>query len=275
MRTRSKILVISFLWFALGASGLVIHQFFDSRRHVADRAFALSQVIIDRTHAVHTYFTKELKPSILGLMESGSEPHFNPVWMSSTYANRKIDELFRAMGNDNYSFKSAAVNDRSPESEADDLEIFVLEKMNLDPEMSRWKDIIRIGGKPYSVLMVRNDLFTNDCLRCHGNPGDAPQGLVEFYGAEHGFYKTVGHVSSVFSVRMPLSADYHHINLEMIRTIGILTGALFITLFCVRWITNRTLIKPIRLLREEAHNLLTPIPDVLCTLHNVYNQPLN
>lgn len=44
---------------------------------------------------------------------------------------------------------------------------------------------------------------TESCLKCHGDPADAPKAVIEKYGAEKAFHYKVGDVRGVISVKLP------------------------------------------------------------------------
>ena len=52
--------------------------------------------------------------------------------------------------------------------------------------------------------MARPVWFTRDCMRCHGNPEDAPAVLLDMYGSERGFGKAPGDMAGldIISVAM-------------------------------------------------------------------------
>lgn len=79
-------------------------------------------MLITRNLAIHAYFNQELRPELLQLtdpvLEDGS---FQPSWMSSTYAVRRITRYADARSGQYY-YKECAIDARSPENEADEFE---------------------------------------------------------------------------------------------------------------------------------------------------------
>jgi hypothetical protein len=95
---------------------LLVNQYI--RKEALADAHTISQVILDRTLATHTYFSHQLKPSlfpITGMVKPAS--YFDPVWMSSTYAVREIQKYFQGLGNGDYYYKECAINACGPEKE--------------------------------------------------------------------------------------------------------------------------------------------------------------
>ncbi len=89
-----------------------------------------AKIILDRNLATHTYFSQKLKPTLFKFTEPiRSEVHFEPIWMSSTYAIREIEKYFKALEQNDYYYKECAINARSPENEADAYETSFLNKL--------------------------------------------------------------------------------------------------------------------------------------------------
>ncbi|MFA6499695.1 MAG: hypothetical protein WC256_03160 [Desulfurivibrionaceae bacterium] len=52
-------------------------------------------ILLDRNMATRDCFTNQLKPAVFALSDKyRPADHFDPTWMSSTYANRSIDRYF-------------------------------------------------------------------------------------------------------------------------------------------------------------------------------------
>jgi len=93
------------------------------QRMALEEAKAKARLIQDRCLAIHAYFARQLKPSLMSRPEMMSDPnYFDPRWMSSTYAIREIHRYFRELNPGQYYYREPAVNARSPENEADPFE---------------------------------------------------------------------------------------------------------------------------------------------------------
>ena len=90
------------------------------RRQAVMEAEAKARIILDRNLATHTYFSQIMKPGIFKWAEPIlTKEHFDPTWMSSTYAVREIDKYFKKFNPTGYYFRDVAIHARSPENEAD------------------------------------------------------------------------------------------------------------------------------------------------------------
>jgi two-component sensor histidine kinase len=186
------------------------------------------------------------------------ESYFDPAWMSSSYAVRQIGNRFRAINADDahggYFMKDAAINARSPENEADAVEVAFLKELQADPELVMRSYTRELDGKPYMQYLRRGEVLEDSCLRCHGDPALAPEGLVELYGPERSFYREaeLGKVISVISIRIPLSASFANVERFSFHLSGLLLTLLACLFMAQYWVSKRLFYTPIAAIRDKA-----------------------
>lgn len=197
------------------------------RREALREAAEKAEIILDRNLATHHYFSHQLKPSVFTLSDNLRPPgYFEPRWMSSTYAIREIDREFRRLTTGGYYYKECAVDARSPENEADAFEREFIERLNRDPTLERQSAHRVIDGAPFLAVLRRGELMERDCLRCHSDVRSAPAGLLDRYGTERSFNRSVGEVVSAISIRIPLSEAYAQSNRAVLRLSAVLLAML-------------------------------------------------
>jgi len=239
--------------FVLGAILNIILVIFSMRQQSLLEAEAKAQILLDRNMATYTYFSKMMKPKLLEWTAPfRTKEYFDPSWMSSTYAIREIHKYFGAINPIGYYIKDAAINARSPENETDDFERAFLEKLRKDDKLESYSEVRMIDGKPYLTVLRKGETVEKSCLLCHGNPSDAPKGLLRLYGAERSFHRKVDDVISAISIRIPLSAAYAssyptslHLSILLAVVLALLFGIQF-------YLYRRFLISPIRVIRDKA-----------------------
>lgn len=229
-------------------AGINLHM----KRQALHYAEDLAASILNRNLALHAYMNTVLKPRVFAaLEEKGSAPPFDPAWMSSTYALREIDKIFRPYAQEGYAYKECAVNARHPENEADDFERAFLARANADPTLRSLTEVRTISGRPFLVVLHRGEEMEDPCLRCHGAPGAAPSGLVKAYGSERGFGRRPGQIVSAHSIRIPLAAPYSEANDFSLRLSAVLI-AMLVALYLVQGeIARRLIFLPLERLREK------------------------
>lgn len=141
--------------FVIAAVCVVITVNYQQRQQALLEAQEKARLILDRNLAIHSYFSKQLKPQIFALGDRFfPDGYFNPAWMSSTYAVREIDKYYKELSKNDY-YKECAVNARSPENEADPLERSFIDELKKDTNLSVLSLTRNIDGKPYFVVMRR------------------------------------------------------------------------------------------------------------------------
>lgn len=239
--------------FMIAAIVAVLHMRSVMRQRALDEAESKARIIIDRNLATHTYFSHNLKPNLFALTDPFVSPdYFDPVWMSSTYAVREIDDYYLALSDKNYYYKEAAIDARSPENEADEFERAFIEQLNADPELVDHSTVRTIDGEPYFVTIRRGETMDAACLRCHSTPENAPGQMLDIYGAERSFDRFLGETISAISIRVPLSDAYAAVDRSFWQLSATVLLALF-SLFVIQWLLYaRFVFLPVQRIRDKA-----------------------
>lgn len=212
------------------------------RQQALREAEQKARLLLDRNLALHHFFSAELKPTLLKSTEQiRGRDYFEPVWMSSTFAVRRIDHYFKGLNRDDYYYKECAVNARSPENEADGYERDFIRQLNGNPGLVAQSVVREINGRPYFVVLLRGETMEKGCLRCHGTPEEAPADMVGLYGRERSFHRRVGETVSAISIRIPLAAAYAEAN-RLTWQLSALLVMLLLFLFAAQVWINRLLV---------------------------------
>ncbi len=225
------------------------------REHVLADARDRADLLITRNLAIHSYFNHELKPELFGLtdpvLDDGS---FEPSWMSSTYAVRRIAS-YADTGSGAYYYKECAIDARSPENEADTYEAEFLRALNADPVLEERAGVRAVDGEQVFYLLKRGEVMEEQCLLCHSTPDVAPAELVAYYGPDRSFGREVGEVASALSIRIPLEVAYAGADGVAIRLSGMLLGLLLVTLAVMFAFARREVIRPLALVGASAREI--------------------
>lgn len=239
----------------VGGLAIVLLVNHNMRGQALAEAEAKMRLTLDRNLAVHSYFSQVLKPNLFAWTEPfRPDDYFDPSWMSSSFAVRTMGDYFKTFSPDNYYYKDAAINARNPANEADPEERAFLEQLNADPTAVEHSSVRTIDGEPYLVVMRPGEVLEESCLRCHGDPADAPADLVAAYGAERSFHREaeLGNVLSAVSVRVPLAVAFGQIDrasIQLSAMLLVVLGLMFALLF---WLPRRLVLNPLNALREKA-----------------------
>ncbi len=223
------------------------------RRQTLEEAEHKARIIIDRNIATHTYFSHQLKPKVFELLDQLDLPgYFEPSWMSSTYAVRGIDNIFKGISESSYYYKECAVNARNPQNEADSYEKEFIEQINADKTLQLKTGVREIKGKKLYVVLRRGEVMEKACLRCHSTPQAAPSEMVNIFGAERSFNRHEGEVVSAISIRIPLDQAFAGAD-RFTKNLALGIAGVLLAVGLLIWILNQLLFaKPLERMRKQT-----------------------
>ncbi len=258
MKEKKRITIRLFVLFVLvtGLSGIIATLFVNGHllRHAQREAREKAMIILERNLAIHRYFSQQLKPKLFEtLAAAGLTDSFEPALMSSTYAVREIDELYREIAaGRSYTYKECAINARNPVNEADPFESDFIRQLNENRGLHEFTGVREIGGKPYFVILRRGEVMEPGCLRCHNTPEQAPAHLVETYGTERSYNRSPGEVVSAVSLRIPLEAAYAEVRGHTLGLSALLAVMLFMSLGIIALWGKRWIFDPLSRIKSKA-----------------------
>ncbi len=182
-------------------------------RYFVSKAKEEMQNILLSNRGFHEYIQKVLHPVFFQAMEHGyiAKNFYEPQALSSTYIVRSIHELYNEerakQGLKPVYYKLAANNPRNPVNRADAWESDKIRLFNETPSIKEQEEIVTNDGKKYlyyAVPFLKNE---QRCMRCHGDPKDAPIGLRKIYSDNGGFYEKIGEIRAIETMRMPISQE--------------------------------------------------------------------
>lgn len=182
------------------------------RSYAIEENEAKLQDLLMHNKALHTYVEGRLKPVFYRLKEQGElrKDFFDPTVLSFTFMSRNIMDEYNKerIGNniETIEYKLASKNFRNPINEATKEEIKLLNQFNKG-DISKHSKHFTKDGKDYihyAMPVTKNAL---SCMRCHGDPKDAPKSLIDFYGESAGFHEKIGDIRAFISVTMPLDVE--------------------------------------------------------------------
>ena len=148
--------------------------------------------------AIRQYVAETIRPLMFDLVEEGE---FIPETMSTSFVSRKIFEKVQKKF-PNFILKFSADNPRNPVNQAGAEELNMIRYFNDNPGDTTRRGYIDIDGKKY-LAMFNAMRMQRSCLRCHGNPSDAPHGLIKRYGPNASFNRSLGEVVGIDTIAIP------------------------------------------------------------------------
>ncbi len=175
-----------------------------TREHINATADQQTQLTVEADRALRDYVDKHIRPE---MEERVAQGEFIPEAMSTSFVSRSVfDRVREALPDITLRFPST--NPRNPINRATPVEESLIQYFRQHPEADSWSGVMEFfedGGKHFVWAVPRR--FEAGCLRCHGQPEDAPASLVERYGPVAGFGRSVGDVTLDLAA-VPVSEAY-------------------------------------------------------------------
>ena len=165
--------------------------------------------------AIREYMAETIRPLMFKLVDKGV---FIPETMSTSYVSRSIFEKVRKNYPD-FIIKFSSGNPRNPINQAGPEELNLIRYFNEHSQNTRWTGDIEMDGKQY-LAMFSAIRMEKTCLRCHGNPADAPMDLIKRYGADASFYLPLGEVVGMDTIAVPTDTTKEMLSKKKIGDIG-------------------------------------------------------
>ncbi len=254
-----NILIALFALFLLAFVGLtaLFHNLADDYAVGEARKQALNALLVHR--ATHAYVTQIQRPEIYRLKDEGKlyQGYFSPLVMSFTFISRNIKDLLNSEREKNglepIYFKLASENPRNPINRADASEIDLLRRMNAN-EIKDYEKVVELDGRKWLYLAVPIDRSSKGCMKCHGDPSDAPAELIAMYGDQAGFHEKPDAIRALISIRVSL-ANIIAAGDEMASTLSMVTFVVLSGIYLVFALLIRRLDRQEREIRVQNANL--------------------
>ena len=171
------------------------------------------QNVLLSNRGFHHYIQKVMHPAFFASMGKGyiAKDYYDPQFLSSTYIIRTMHAFYNEerekRGMVKVYYKMAANNPRNPVNKADEEEARIVRLFNENRDLKEYERIVKVNGKKflyYAIPFMQNE---KRCLRCHGNPDDAPPGLRKLYPQEGGFHEKLGEIRAIESIRVPIDEE--------------------------------------------------------------------
>ncbi|MBN1123725.1 MAG: DUF3365 domain-containing protein [Sedimentisphaerales bacterium] len=170
-----------------------------SRNHLNRLIDSQAKLALEFDLAIREYVGEHVRPFAEGIV---GEDEFLPEVMSTSYAARDVFERVRRTFPDSI-IKFSSDNPRNPKNKAGPEELEIIALFNQNPRLERTVENIVLDGRSYrSHFSARR--MEESCLRCHGDPKDAPSSLVSRYGEKAGFWRPIGEIIALDMVAIPV-----------------------------------------------------------------------
>jgi len=169
--------------------------------------------ILTNHQALHLY-VENIQKSVIYQLKSQKklyEDFFDPKVLSFTYIARNIhtieNEILKENNESLKYYKLASINPRNERNRANEFEKTLIEKFNSKQLKEDHKEIIEENGAKYLLFIKPVTANQPSCMKCHGDPKDAPKELLLQYGDKNGFYEKLNFIRAIMSIKIPLQKE--------------------------------------------------------------------
>jgi methyl-accepting chemotaxis protein len=246
IRVRFLVLIAVLSLLATIAIAYASYQF--SLNNAVEEAKSKGQIVFDYLDSSRLYFKKHMRPKVFEILPRGQ---FIPELISGFTLTRGVSDEFQKK-NPDYIFKQATIDPLHLANKADKDDLKIIETLKKNPSKKFAEGMIKKKGEEYYYFAHPIKIESKKCLRCHGNPKNAPKEQVETYGTEHGYNWKLGDIASAYVVYVPLQKAFAQAKQSAIKLVAI-GAAGIILMMLILWIFfSMYVIKPISMLEKRA-----------------------
>jgi signal transduction histidine kinase len=202
MKSVSTRFLIPFGLLAVLGSVFFFYQTYESnRKHAYELINQQADMAMEFNLAIRGYAGGKIRPVMESLVDKDV---FIPETMSTSFISRRIfEEVNKKFPG--YVVRFSSDNPRNPINRATPDERQMIEYFRQNPQVKRRTEEIQIKGQRYLAHFTRR-VMKPECMRCHGDPKDAPAELVKRYGPTASFHRKVGDVAGLDTIAVPVEA---------------------------------------------------------------------
>ena len=201
--------------------------FMHLERLVENEARDRAALILAQAEAVQSYVRNTLRPAMYRTL---SEDTFVIEAMSTSFVTRAVMND-NNLAHDRFTYRRVAEGARNPEYEASGFERGIIARFRDDPELTRVEDVTEENGERLFIT-AKPVRFETSCLRCHGDPEQAPPVLLAMYGSERGFWRKTGDLAGMTMVALPMDQAVSGMT-DAVMSFGVLFAGGALVLFAV------------------------------------------
>jgi len=202
MKSIAARFLLPFSAVAVVFSTLVFYEIYATSQRIADD-FVRHQanMVMEFNQAIREYAAETAQPAMQNI--AGKDECISEAMSSSLIARSVFKTIQKKFPG--YIVRFASDKPRNPANQATPEELRIMDFFRQNPQIIQQSEQIQINGQRY-VAQFKVLRTTAECLRCHGDPKEAPASMVKRYGATAGFHRQAGDVAGLDTVAIPVEA---------------------------------------------------------------------
>jgi len=248
-RLRKRFLVILLIIFLLSLPLLAGSSYFVLKKNVNREVFENAKVFLFTMESIRKHYGDVTRPAVVKELPD----KFIVEAMSTSFNARGIAERVRKEF-PQYIFKHASLNPRNPINKADRFEEQIISKFASDKDLKELNGFVKKQDGEY-YYVSRPVTSKEDCLRCHGSPGDAPTEVIEKYGTAGGFGWKKDETVATLMAYVPSTIAIQNATKAFMLFASFYAGIFFLLFIIIDRVIVASIIKPIEQLAEVANEI--------------------
>ncbi len=240
------------LWLGMGAAFLALFALFAWNDYRESRANILSE-LREQARILHGALVATRLTYQHVFLESGVPLNEQTLPLLPAHAMAKISKNFRAWMGNGISFNNVSDRPRNPANQADAVELEAMAYFRASPQSTqRFVPFTAADGVAYYHYSAPLWMEPH-CVKCHGDPADAPRVVRERYADAFG-YRT-GELRGLISIKVPVSTVEERVmrvwRKQMLQNLGLMLAAFA----SVALLTQLFVIRKLKRIRRAADRL--------------------
>ncbi len=246
MKLRNK------LWLGMGAAFLALFGLFEWNDYRESRANILSE-LREQARILHGVLVATRHTYQHVFLESGVPLNEQTLHFLPAHAMSEISRHFRERMDNGIRFNNVSDRPRNPANRADAVELEAMRYFRASPRSTeRFVPFTAADGAAYYHYSAPLWMEPH-CLKCHGDPADAPQVVSERYPEAFGYQ--AGELRGLISIKVPVSTVEARVmsvwRKQLLHNLGLMLAA-FVS---VALLTQLFVIRKLRRIRRAADRL--------------------
>lgn len=251
MGIRSRMIFIMGLFSFIATVIIGVASYKLTERNAIHEARNKGQLLFNYIISARKYFKDEQRALFMELVEDN---RFYPELMSGFVVSRGVWDIFKEK-NSGYQFKQASLDPLYQANKADKEEVKMINTLQTRPDAHSLQGTMSKDGEKYFYMAFPIKVENKKCLRCHGDPANAPKDQIEIYGTENGYNWKYGEIVSAYIVYVSIQEAVSAAK----RTAGLLfligIGCFFLSLLAMGFFLDRSVIGPIEYLSDRTEEI--------------------
>lgn len=235
---------------AIGAFAYLSYSF--TYNTALSEAKKKGDIVFSFLASTRSFYRNEQRPLIMDIVH---KDRFYPTIMSGFAVTRGVWDQFSKKLPD-YQFKQATLDPLYPPNKADIDEVKLITEFESNKGLTQKEGVMEKNGEKFFYYAQPIEVGKK-CLRCHGDPKDAPKDQQDLYGTENGYEWKAGSIVSAYITYVPIQNAVNEAKKSAMTLFGYgLLGIVVLTL--VVWVFfEKKVVSPITELEKRATEIST------------------